>query len=216
MNGWAFTRVTEGPDLNAYYHEMFLRGIPELCFRMKRPPKVKNAASAARNAAGAGMGVPDFYRINKIAPLPASEPFKPVIDETKAGGEIATQRYIIEPLDASVTDSMTLDSSDEDGMNASWPLERYMENIELPVADPFEDSGSSPKNSEGGEKRAATTNLGEGEKDGEEKDTPKANSATGEGEIWSLSKADISYLSHQNQTLILHVQNTKSDTSDTK
>ena len=83
VNGWAFTRVTEGPDLNAYYHEMFLRGIPSLCFQMKRPPKVKSAAAAARNAASGGnvgvTGQPNFYRICKIAPLPPAAPFRPVI-----------------------------------------------------------------------------------------------------------------------------------------
>ena len=49
---------------------MFLRGLPNLCSKMKRPPKVKSAAAAARNSAGATTGTPDFYRISRIAPLP--------------------------------------------------------------------------------------------------------------------------------------------------
>eukprot|EP00980_Cylindrotheca_fusiformis_P013485 scaffold3437_cov113-Cylindrotheca_fusiformis.AAC.52 len=83
VNGWAFNRITEGPDMNAYYHEMFLRGLPNLCFDMKRPPKVKHAAAAARLAAGAGLGAPDFDRISKIAPLPQSFPFKPIMKDAK-------------------------------------------------------------------------------------------------------------------------------------
>lgn len=83
VNGWAFNRITEGPDVNAYYHEMFLRGLPNLCFEMRRPPKVKNAAAAARLAAGAGLGTPDFYQISKIAPLPPCIPFVPTVRDVK-------------------------------------------------------------------------------------------------------------------------------------
>jgi hypothetical protein len=62
---------------------MFLRGIPNLCFEMKRPPKVKYAAAAARIASGAGFGAPNFDRISKIAPLPPSLSFRPIIKEAK-------------------------------------------------------------------------------------------------------------------------------------
>ena len=63
---------------------MFLRGLPNLCIRMKRPPKVKHAAAAARLESGAGFGVPNFNRISKIAPLPQPTfHFKPVLRNTK-------------------------------------------------------------------------------------------------------------------------------------
>ena len=63
---------------------MFLRGLPNLCIRMKRPPKVKHAAAAARMESGAGFGVPNFHRISKIAPLPQPHfHFKPVLRNTK-------------------------------------------------------------------------------------------------------------------------------------
>jgi len=72
---------------------MFLRGIPNLCFDMRRPPKVKHAAAAARLASGAGFGAPDFDRINKIAPLPKSVHFKPVLKDAK--GNIS-EKYDLE------------------------------------------------------------------------------------------------------------------------
>jgi hypothetical protein len=56
---------------------MFLRGLPNLCAKMKRPPKVKSADAAARNSFGADLGTPDFYRISKIAPLPPATPYLP-------------------------------------------------------------------------------------------------------------------------------------------
>lgn len=67
MNGWGFKRITEGPDLNAYYHESFLRGLPELVSEMRRPQKgelpVKKPRGYPEN--------PDFYKISSIAPLPS-------------------------------------------------------------------------------------------------------------------------------------------------
>lgn len=64
MNGWGFKRITEGPDLNAYYHEMFLRGLPKVAAKMRRPQKGENTA-----AKDLGQH-PDFYKINMFAPLP--------------------------------------------------------------------------------------------------------------------------------------------------
>ena len=63
VNGWGFRRiVTPGPDFNAYWHELFLRGLPDVCTKMKRPqkndPDVKNEDP------------PDFYRVSKFSPLP--------------------------------------------------------------------------------------------------------------------------------------------------
>ncbi|CAJ1966300.1 unnamed protein product [Cylindrotheca closterium] len=99
VNGWAFNRITEGPDMNAYYHDMFLRGIPNLCFDMRRPPKVKHAAAAARLASGAGFGAPDFDRINKVAPLPKSVQFKPVLKDAKGNNSDKYGLEIIEDED---------------------------------------------------------------------------------------------------------------------
>jgi HSF-type DNA-binding len=64
VNGWGFKRITEGPDLNAYYHEMFLRGLPHVCNKMRRP--VKGESGMNRD-----LGQhPDFYKISMFAPLP--------------------------------------------------------------------------------------------------------------------------------------------------
>jgi hypothetical protein len=38
VNGWGFKRITKGPDRNAYYHEYFIRDIPDLVLRMSRQP----------------------------------------------------------------------------------------------------------------------------------------------------------------------------------
>jgi len=103
VNGWAFNRITEGPDMNAYYHEMFLRGIPNLSFEMRRPPKVKHAAAAARLASGAGFGAPDFDRINKIAPLPKSVQFKPVLKDAKGNN---SEKYGLEIIEYDNDDYM--------------------------------------------------------------------------------------------------------------
>ena len=63
VNGWGFKRITEGPDLNAYYHELFLRGMPQLCLKMRR--------MTTKGKSGADFGeCPDFYKISMFAPLP--------------------------------------------------------------------------------------------------------------------------------------------------
>lgn len=63
VNGWGFKRMTQGPDHNSYYHELFLRGLPHLCLKMRRPARSKqgNVDSDAN---------PDFYRLSMVAPLP--------------------------------------------------------------------------------------------------------------------------------------------------
>eukprot|EP00549_Striatella_unipunctata_P025424 CAMPEP_0118717628 /NCGR_PEP_ID=MMETSP0800-20121206/28279_1 /TAXON_ID=210618 ORGANISM="Striatella unipunctata, Strain CCMP2910" /NCGR_SAMPLE_ID=MMETSP0800 /ASSEMBLY_ACC=CAM_ASM_000638 /LENGTH=302 /DNA_ID=CAMNT_0006624415 /DNA_START=36 /DNA_END=947 /DNA_ORIENTATION=+ len=39
VNAWSFRRITSGPDQGAYYHEMFLRGMPHLHQYMRRLPR---------------------------------------------------------------------------------------------------------------------------------------------------------------------------------
>lgn len=39
VNGWGFKRIVSGNDHNSYYHELFIRDLPQLCLKMKRIKK---------------------------------------------------------------------------------------------------------------------------------------------------------------------------------
>ena len=43
-NGWGFRRMSEGYEKNAYYHEYFLRAMPWLCKKMRRPKVAEKKA----------------------------------------------------------------------------------------------------------------------------------------------------------------------------
>lgn len=77
VNGWGFKRMTQGPDHNSYYHELFLRGLPHLCLKMRRPARAK-AGSADSDIN------PDFYRLSMVAPLP--NPGSPAVKENGLQG----------------------------------------------------------------------------------------------------------------------------------
>lgn len=62
-NGWGFRRITQGNDRNGYYHELFLRGLPHLCKKMKRPGVAEKEAAAAEHE-------PDLRKISDIYPVP--------------------------------------------------------------------------------------------------------------------------------------------------
>jgi len=66
VNGWGFRRMTNGPDHNSYYHELFLRGLPQLCLKMHRPVRAKSGTTHTENN-------PDFYRLSMVAPLPTPD-----------------------------------------------------------------------------------------------------------------------------------------------
>lgn len=57
LNLYGFRRITQGPDAGAYYHEMFLRGRPNLCTRMVRT-KVKGTGHKQPSDA---RSEPNFY-----------------------------------------------------------------------------------------------------------------------------------------------------------
>jgi len=65
VNGWGFKRMTQGPDHNSYYHELFLRGLPHLCVKMRRPARAKSGVTDSETN-------PDFYQISMVHPLPSS------------------------------------------------------------------------------------------------------------------------------------------------
>ena len=61
-NGWGLCRIRKGKYRNAYYQELFLRGMPFLCKKMKRP-------GIAKKITGDPDHEPDFYQINKMHPI---------------------------------------------------------------------------------------------------------------------------------------------------
>ncbi|KAL7498834.1 hypothetical protein ACHAWT_010797 [Skeletonema menzelii] len=72
VNAWGFRRVTSGLDRDSYYHELFLRGKPELHQRMKRLPTTHKKTPISKEDKA-----PDFYEMSKISPLPEVTLSKP-------------------------------------------------------------------------------------------------------------------------------------------
>lgn len=82
VNYWGFSRVNKGPDVESYYHEFFLRGLPHLCLKMKRPEKLNKSHSDKQK-------LPNLYNTislpvakTKNAPQKAeqSKPFQESVD----------------------------------------------------------------------------------------------------------------------------------------
>ncbi|KAL3774633.1 hypothetical protein ACHAW5_009576 [Stephanodiscus triporus] len=71
-NGWGFRRMSEGYEKNAYYHEYFLRAMPWLCKKMRRP-KV-----AEKKAVDPDME-PDLDAISRQFPVPDRPPSREVL-----------------------------------------------------------------------------------------------------------------------------------------
>mmetsp|Transcript_32826 Transcript_32826/g.73820 ORF Transcript_32826/g.73820 Transcript_32826/m.73820 type:complete len:376 (+) Transcript_32826:105-1232(+) len=65
LTAWNFKRLyASGPDEGCYYHEAFLRGMPELtCFIRRLPQNVGKSTKYPQ-------GEPDFYRISAHYPVP--------------------------------------------------------------------------------------------------------------------------------------------------
>ena len=67
VNGWGFKRITQGPDLNSYYHELFLQGMPHLIQWMKR---VSPSRHGRRKIRADPKDEPNFYDISSAYPIP--------------------------------------------------------------------------------------------------------------------------------------------------
>lgn len=188
---------------------------------MKRPPKVKNAASAARNASGAGTGNPDFYNIAKIAPLPPSAPFRPVIKESKsgfdAGSSAVTPRYMIQPINVEEQEA----GEEETAMDVlpldagSWPPGDGEDQARISSSD-FEFDDNFLIDSEGDQddtvrRRGADPANTRGREEQTPHDDDFATAATTAtttttSTALQLSQADVSYLAHQNRILKFHLE----------
>jgi len=72
LNLYGFRRITKGPDARSYYHEMFLRGRPELATAMQRLKVKGNGVKGAANP----NDEPNFYLM----------PFVGVPDDTARSG----------------------------------------------------------------------------------------------------------------------------------
>jgi hypothetical protein len=70
-NGWGFRRITQGRDRNSYYHPRFLRNLPHLCKKMKRPGVSQKTAADPDHE-------PDLNKISEQFPIPD----KPASDES--------------------------------------------------------------------------------------------------------------------------------------
>ncbi|KAL3823653.1 hypothetical protein ACHAXA_009758 [Cyclostephanos tholiformis] len=65
LNGWGFKRLHQsGPDFGCYYHECFLRGLPDLTCLIRRLPTNLGKSTPYVE------GEPNFYIINEQYPLP--------------------------------------------------------------------------------------------------------------------------------------------------
>ena len=62
-NGWGFRRISVGSDRNSYYNELFLRGLPHLCKKMKRHGVSEKFSIDVKYE-------PDLGAISKLFPVP--------------------------------------------------------------------------------------------------------------------------------------------------
>ena len=76
LNLYGFTRISQGPDAGGYYHELFLKGRPNLCLHMRRVGVPQNPT---KQAAKESSNEPDFYSMS-----PASQELESTV---RGGGE---------------------------------------------------------------------------------------------------------------------------------
>ena len=74
---------------DAYYHEMFLRGMPNLCAKMKRPT---SKSTTTKDPVDASDPAPDFYAMSRLQPLPESGS-----TETQNNSSIGQRDYKLTP-----------------------------------------------------------------------------------------------------------------------
>lgn len=66
LNLYGFVRITTGPDAGGYYHELFLKGRPNLCQHMRRVG-VPQGMDRRKNKTKSQASDPDFYAMKPVA-----------------------------------------------------------------------------------------------------------------------------------------------------
>lgn len=132
VNGWGFKRITEGPDLNAYYHESFLRGLPELVAEMRRPQKGELPTRKPRGF----PENPDFYKISSIAPLPSVTPLSSSSSENSktTSEDVATDSLGSSDELAVVSERSTTDRTNRNALSPSELKKRKNEETDAAAA----------------------------------------------------------------------------------
>jgi len=65
LNLYGFTRISSGPDTGGYYHELFLKGRPQLCIHMRRVG-VPQGDDRRKLKLGSRRQEPDFYSMKPL------------------------------------------------------------------------------------------------------------------------------------------------------
>jgi len=65
LNLYGFTRISSGPDVGGYYHELFLRGRPALCIHMRRVG-VPQGEDRRKLKSGIKKTEPNFYAMKPV------------------------------------------------------------------------------------------------------------------------------------------------------
>jgi HSF-type DNA-binding len=65
LNLYGFVRITSGPDAGGWYHELFLKGRPNLCFHMRRVG-VPKGRDRRKFKTPLRTVEPDFYSMKKV------------------------------------------------------------------------------------------------------------------------------------------------------
>eukprot|EP00804_Cyclotella_cryptica_P016511 CCRYP_004728-RA/>CCRYP_004728-RA protein AED:0.05 eAED:0.05 QI:182/1/1/1/1/1/2/309/697 len=81
LNLWGFNRIARGTDAGAYYHELFLRGRPNLAMRMRRQ-KIKGTGSKSSSS---HCDEPNFYKLPSMPDLNPDRAVPPLPPLTATG-----------------------------------------------------------------------------------------------------------------------------------
>jgi hypothetical protein len=92
LNLYGFVRLTTGRDRGAYYHELFLRGRPDLCRNMIRTRVKGNGMKAASNP----QNEPDFYAM-KVCPKTTIVPPQRVASEQFVINSSTEEKEVLVP-----------------------------------------------------------------------------------------------------------------------